>query len=157
MAVKGQQNKNKGKNYKKFLARVAAVQAIYEHSQNQRPLKNLLEEYLTKTIEIHVQDLEESVETTQDRDGALLKNILLGISEREEDIHAIIKSHLNQEDIEPLLASILFSGAYELLAHSKIDAPIILNDYVDITHSFYGASEAGLVNAVLDKCSKSLR
>jgi N utilization substance protein B len=34
---------------------------------------------------------------------------------------------------------------------------VIINDYVDVTHAFFGAKEPGLVNAVLDKLSKNLR
>jgi len=58
---------------------------------------------------------------------------------------------------EKLLQSILLCGIYEIMAHSDVDAPIIINDYVDVAHAFYDGGESKLVNAVLDRATKNLR
>jgi N utilization substance protein B len=43
------------------------------------------------------------------------------------------------------------------LAHHDIDVPVIISDYLDITHAFYEGSESKLVNGVLDQISKAVR
>ena len=45
----------------------------------------------------------------------------------------------------------------ELHNHPAISAGVIINDYVDVAHSFFDSKEPGLVNAVLDKLAKTLR
>ena len=46
---------------------------------------------------------------------------------------------------------------FELLMHEDVDAPIIINEYLNITHAFYGGQEAKMVNGVLDSVAKVLR
>ena len=59
--------------------------------------------------------------------------------------------------IEPLLQSIFLCGAFEAMAHQAIDFPIIINDYLDITHAFYEGHEAKLTNALLASIGQTVR
>jgi N utilization substance protein B len=34
---------------------------------------------------------------------------------------------------------------------------VVITEYVDVTHSFYGEDEPGLVNAVLDNLTREVR
>ena len=69
----------------------------------------------------------------------------------------LITPRLSNTSIEPLLSAILICGTYELLAHGEIDAPIIIADYLHVTHGFFEGSESKLVNGVLDALAKELR
>ena len=53
--------------------------------------------------------------------------------------------------------SIMLCGAYELMVHSDIDAPIVISDYLHVTHAFYDQGEHALVNAVLDSIRQTLQ
>jgi N utilization substance protein B len=64
---------------------------------------------------------------------------------------------LSGPDVEPLLTSILACGTYELLAHHETDAPIIISDYLHITHGFFAGPESKMVNGVLDAIAKEIR
>lgn len=92
-------------------------------------------------------------------DGALLKKILSGVDERKVELEQLVSANLQGKnaDIEPLLKAIFFCGCYELLAHQDIDSPIIINDYLNVTHGFYDQGEVSLVNGVLDAVSDVLR
>lgn len=136
----------------KFSARMAAVQALYEHSQNNKPIKDLIPDYLSKRP-----DGEGTDEIYSQPDGLLLKNILKGVDERHDDLNEMIKANLGSREVEPLLYAVLLAGAYEAMAHHDIDFAIIINDYLNITHSFYESSEAKLINGVLDKIARSTR
>jgi N utilization substance protein B len=87
----------------------------------------------------------------------LFSKILTGVSKDRDTVREMVLGALNGKKPEPLLQAILFCGIYELMAHHDIDAPIIINDYVNVAHGFYEQSEADLINAVLDKQSKNLR
>mgnify|MGYP001460009041 CR=1 FL=1 len=137
-------------------ARLLSVQAIYEKAQNEKSTKDLYDQYI-EHYEGFCMDGEQIVAP----DGALFKRILYGVDERYMELEGVIKAHLTKDGkeriVEPLLFSILICAAYELLAHENIDAPIIINDYLNVAHAFYDSAEVGLVNAVLDKVSKVFR
>lgn len=62
-----------------------------------------------------------------------------------------------EKELEPLLKSILLCGVCELLEHQDTDAPIIINDYLNVTHAFYEQQQVNFVNGVLGKVSSVLR
>jgi len=140
-------------NAKKLTARLGAVQALYEASQNKKEVELLVNEYLEHRVSMEIEG-EEVVQM----DGALFKKTLNGAYNNAKDIEDIIhQNYAKDKDIEPLLKSILLCGGYELMAHQDIDAAIIINDYVNITHSFYEKSESSLVNGILDAVKKAMR
>lgn len=139
---------------KNFSARLAAVQAVYQSILNNQPLKSVLEEYKT------FGNNRDAAEPPMVRpDGALLEKILLGVHDRRADLEDIIKANLSNKTKEPesLLQAVFLCAATELVANSDIDAPVIINDYLNVTHSFFEAGEVKLVNAVLDSITKAVR
>ena len=143
-------------NTKTAVARLLAVQALYQAMHSGQPVSSVINEYLEHRVGMEIEG-----EKLQPPDGALFKNILNGAQERMADIEVLIRANsrkdVNGRDIELLLKTILICGTFELLSHQAIDSPIIINDYLNITHAFYGKSEVGYVNAVLDAVSKALR
>lgn len=140
---------------KALAARLAAVQALYEYSQNQKPASGLIEEYLYKKIDTEI-DGQEMLTP----DGALLKKIVTGVTGRQSEVEDILKANLKQgreKGVEPLLKSILMAGIYEIVFDQNIDFPIIINDYLHVAHSFYPPGEVKLVNGVLDAVAKLAR
>ncbi len=59
--------------------------------------------------------------------------------------------------IEAVLRAILRAGAYELMLRKDVPARVVISEYVDVTHGFYGDDEPGLVNAVLDRLAREAR
>ena len=59
--------------------------------------------------------------------------------------------------LEALLRSVLRAGAFELLARPQTPAKVIINQYVDVAHAFFGRGEPGFVNGVLDRLAHRLR
>ena len=59
--------------------------------------------------------------------------------------------------VEAVLRAILRAGAYELLYRKDVPARVVITEYVDVAHGFYGDDEPGLVNAVLDTLAREVR
>lgn len=142
---------------KALSARLYAVQAVYQIMQNATPVKDVLQQYLDKA-----EDMEIDGEKIVTPNGALLKKILLGVDARAKDLEGILEANYQQNKetkpkLEPLLQSIALCGAYELLDNQDIDSPIIINDYLNVTHGFYEKGEVSLINGVLDAVSKAVR
>jgi N utilization substance protein B len=141
-------------------ARLMAVQAVYQMSVNRKEAAFVVDEYLFHR-KGEVIDGEELIAP----DASLFTNIVLGVTERKEDLIGIIQSNRPQkkdEDsvssaLEPLLMAVALCGVYELLAHKDVDAPIIISTYVDVTKAFFQGNEPGLINGLLDSARKVIR
>ena len=133
-------------------ARLFAVQAVYQALQLKVSPASLLDEYIQHHVGMDL-DGQEMVQP----DGVLFTGIVKGVDERMTDLQQMIAPRLKNVAMEPLLAAVLLCGAYELLAHAEIDAPIIISDYIDVTHGFFEGAQPKLVNGVLDALAKEIR
>lgn len=133
-------------------ARLCAVQALYQVQQNKQPIRAVYDEYLRYRSDMVIDG-----EALVRPDAGLLKKILYGVDDRLQELEAIIDANLRRDaadrSIEPLLRAILTCGAYELLM-GEVDAPIVINDYLNVAHAFYGRGEVALINGVMDSIAK---
>lgn len=154
---------NKGSRIARLsAARLAAVQALYQMKSTGQGAASIIGEFKAYRLGKPVDE-----EAMILPDGVLFEQIVSGVSAREEDLRGIIDTSLAGQKgpdspaagifVEPLLDSILLCGAYELLAHHDTDAPVIISDYLEVTHAFYEGGESRLVNGVLDNINKAVR
>ncbi len=135
-------------------ARLMAVQAVYQAMLNDQKFTEAGKEYLDHRISMEVEG-EEMVEP----DRKLVTQIVRGVEDRFEDLKSLLNHHLSAKSNTPesLIQAILVCGFYEILEHKEVDIPIIINDYLNVSHGFFGKGEAGLINGILDNAAKSLR
>ncbi|MBT4989475.1 MAG: transcription antitermination protein NusB [Rickettsiales bacterium] len=72
----------------------------------------------------------------------------------------IIKYLKNEDSFEGLsqnIKAILRSAISEIIVFPETDAPIIINEYTDISKEFESLEKSKFINAILDKAAKSLR
>ncbi len=141
---------------KALSARLMAVQAVYQMRYTKEPLKSVYQEFIT-----HRKEPEVDGEKLVPPDGRLFKQILYGVEERYVELDSVLSANLKKDasdrEVELLLEAILLCGAYELLVQTDIDAPIIINDYLNVGHAFYDKNEVALINGVLDSVAKAFR
>jgi N utilization substance protein B len=56
-----------------------------------------------------------------------------------------------------LLRATLRAGAYELAERTEVPVKVVINEYVELAHLFFDASEPSFVNAVLDRLGQQMR
>jgi transcription antitermination protein NusB len=132
-------------------ARLFSVQAAYQAMQTGKRPAELIEEYLQHNVGM---DLDEGEMVTPDQN--LFKSILSGITIRADEIDALLAERLNGTP-DNLMKAILSCGCYELMAHSDIDGPIVIADYMHVANGFFAGAEPKLVNGVLDALLRQLR
>ncbi|MCB1532472.1 MAG: transcription antitermination protein NusB [Alphaproteobacteria bacterium] len=143
---------------KALSARLCAVQALYQATHTNDSIDKIYQQFIEDAPDREI-DGEKLVEP----DGALLKKVLFGVQERKSDIIQVVESNLKPQTdgakpkMDILLQSILLCAGYELLVHQDIDSPIIINDYLNVTHAFYEKGEVSLVNGVLDAAARAFR
>ncbi len=137
-------------------ARLHAVQAVYQIHASSQNADDVIAQFKDHRFGVEV-DGDEYVMP----DVELFSKIVSSVYSRREDLLSILKDNLKKDEkvrnVENLLKSILLCGTLEIVDNLDIDAPIIINDYVEVTKAYYGDSEASLVNATLDNFAKSVR
>ena len=74
-----------------------------------------------------------------------------------ETIKGALSDNVRANGLDLVISCILKVGVAEFYVNADLDAPIIINEYVDLTRSFYEGAEVKIVNAVLDKIAHVLR
>ena len=145
-------------------ARVAAVQALYEHDMSGAALEDVLREFLNDRWlrRVVVDD-----EGGTDRSAApefhrdLFIEVVRGASSRQGAIDEMLNAALaparSVERLEAILRAILRAGIYEIADRRTVPARVVIDEYVAIAGGFYAGKEPGLVNAVLDRLAWTLR
>jgi N utilization substance protein B len=151
-----QKAEKKPDNAMRRLARLAAVQGLYQMALMPEPVDDLMRRFRANP---GVLLQEEHTMIAIDTD--LFAKIVLGVSKNQDDLDTMLggtlDARLSVPRLEPLLKAILRAGVYELHHHADVDTGVIINDYVDVAHGFFDAKEPGLVNAILDRLAKNLR
>lgn len=148
-------------NLAKRAARLAAVQALYGQLQTAASgtvLDGQLAAYLStqaKNTDIETASL--PAEPDRELFTRIVRGVLAHIAELDEMIAASYAVSSNPARLEDLLRIILRAGAYELWQHGEVDGPIIINDYVEVTHAYYMNNEPKMINGTLDNLQKHLR
>lgn len=142
----------------KRLARLAAVQVLYQSNYEQQPLAQIIRD----NIDRNFASLRDEGDVAQDLpDAELFGTIVNGVSQNmpllDEMIAGSLDERFSAARLEILLRTILRAGAYELLHHGQIPIGVIINDYVDVARAFFNGKEPGLVNGMLDKLAGVLR
>ncbi len=136
-------------------ARLAASQAVYQTFVTDKDVREIVSEFLNHYLN---QDIDGEPLITADAET--LSKLVQGVIARKDDLTDLIQAQLTGREVdnlEGLLQSILYVGVFELLDNTETDAPILINDYIDVAKAFYDEKEASLVNAVLDGVAKTLR
>ncbi len=151
-----QQAEKKSDNTMRRLARLAAVQGLYQITLTQEPADALIRRF-RKDPAVLLQEEQTIITVDVDKFG----QIVAGVCDHQTDLDTMIAgavdARLSPQRLEPLLKAILRAGTFELLHCGDVAVGVIVNDYVDVAHGFYDSKEPGLVNAVLDKLAKTLR
>ena len=137
-------------------ARLAAVQALYQHQMEGTALPMLLDEFHRHRLGAEIEDMQ-----FLDAETAFFDDIVKGVLARLEEIDARISEKLAEgwrlERLDKTMVQILRAGTYELLARADVGTPTVITEYVDVAHAFFDEREAKFVNGVLDAVAKAVR
>ncbi|HEY1722352.1 MAG TPA: transcription antitermination factor NusB [Magnetospirillaceae bacterium] len=148
-------------------ARLAAVQALYQSEMTGASADAIIRDFVdhgvgrTTMIGPEAEDLPEVEVPLAKPDATLFASLVRGALERIGDLDQMIAGALNEGwsvgRLEVIMLSILRAGAYELSTRSDIPPRVSISEYTDVAGAFYGGSEPGLVNAVLDRIARVVR
>jgi transcription antitermination protein NusB len=126
-------------------ARLAAVQALYQHEMEGTPLPRLLDEFHQHRLGATIEDVEYA-----DAEVAFFDEVDAAISAR-------LAKGWNLARLDRPLRAVLRAGTYELMARADVPTATVISEYVDVADAFYDRRETGFVNGLLDGVAKDLR
>jgi len=137
-------------------ARLAAVQALYQHAMEATPTARLLHEFHQHRLGAEIDD-----DQYAEAETAFFDDVVRGAIARSDEIDALIAGKLAEgwtlARLDKTMVQILRAGAYELLARKDVPTGAAISEYVDVAHAFFDAREAKFVNGVLDAIGKDVR
>ena len=137
-------------------ARLAAVQALYQMDVSGKGVIDATAEFEAFWIGREVEGIE-----FKPAENAFFRKIVAGAVEHQRAIDPVIDKALSEgwplTRIEEVLRAILRSAVYELSFMKDVPARVVISEYVDVAHGFYGEEEPRLVNGVLDTIAREVR
>lgn len=151
---------------RRFLARLAAVQAIYllEYT-NDSPAK-VIRDFSEGKIgrEVLAEDIDTEYEEfikIGEFDKPLMTSIINGVYENKEALDVTIQANLSEEwaeeRLEKIITALLRCGLYEIFYRTDIPPKVTISEYTNIAYSFYQDAEPKMLNALLDSVAKKER
>ncbi|HEX6860453.1 MAG TPA: transcription antitermination factor NusB [Caulobacteraceae bacterium] len=131
------------------VARLAAVQALY-----QMEVSGAGAEAVVREFSEHRFDRDIDGHTLAEADEAFFADVVRGAVEDQVKIDQAIARRLAEnwrlERIDATLRAILRAGAFELTRRPDVPHEVAIDEYVEITKSFFEGPEPGFVNGALD-------
>ena len=138
-------------------ARLLAVQAVYQIAMTGIAADRAMAEFIQHRLDTPG----EEGEALAPADRSIFVAVVGGVARDREALDALIAGSLDPSwtlgRLETVLLAILHCGAYELRSRSEVPTGVVITEYIDIAHAFYGGREPAMVNAVLDRIARVLR
>ena len=82
-----------------------------------------------------------------------------GVRDRVAELERVIVPHLDRAfaRLSPVERSILYIGAFELMAHPETPFKVVVNEAIELGKSYGAAEGHRFVNGVLEKIAARLR
>lgn len=150
------QEANTPRSASRSAARLSAVQALYQMDMAGIDASDVVTEFEQHRLG----DIAKSIGAPE-ADSALFKDIVLGVVREQQAIDPVLDAHLAEgwrlARVDSILRAILRSAAFELALRDDIPAKVVINEYVDIAHAYFGPEEPKVVNGILDQLARSRR
>lgn len=134
------------------IARIAAVQALYQITVSQSAVSDVIAEFIADHL-----DKISDVRADQSHFVRLAKEA----AARQSDIDAMISAALAEgwtiNRLDGVSLNILRAGITEIICFGSIPKAVIINEYVNVAHAFLDERQAAFINGVLDRIAANVR
>jgi N utilization substance protein B len=136
------------------VARLAAVQALYQMETGGAGVEAVIREFTDHRFDRDIEG-ETLAQADEDYFAAIVRGAVEDQGVIDKAIAARLATGWKLERIDATLRAIFRAAGFELISRS---APIevVIDEYVEITKSFFEGPEPGFVNAALDGLAKDV-
>jgi transcription antitermination protein NusB len=162
--MKGARRKNSNSDVPnpRSVARIAAVQALYQMDLAGTDVSQVIEEFVELRFKALPADGDGDAGTRlAGADPIFFSDILKGVVRRQRDIDPLVDQTLASGwrlvRVDSILRAILRAAVFEFTERQDIPARVTINEYMNVAHAFFEADEPKVINGVLDRIAHRLR
>jgi N utilization substance protein B len=148
---------SEGGAVRRSVARLAAVQALYQMALGGAGPEEVITQFLTGRPDWMGRDHPGIAKMDQ----GLFCDVVRGVAREREKLDSTVEGALSKgrtiDRLEVLLRLILEAGTWELLSRADVPVRVVLSEYLGIADAFFEGEQPGLVNAVLDRLAHTIR
>lgn len=143
-------------NRARTLARLAAVQALYQMEATGAGVEAVIAEFSAHRLGGDIEGA-----AIHDADAEFFADVVRGVVETQRRIDPLIERHLAEKwtlsRIESTARAILRAGMFELMRRTDVPYRVVIDEYVELANAFFDGPEPQFVNAVLDAAAREAR
>ncbi len=140
---------------KRTLARLTATQAVFQLAKSEDSARSIIGQFLTHRVGKDEESLEQG-----DLDRTYFTTLVEGVETHLDQLNEMISESLADgwtvDRLDSVALAVLRCGTYELLFQSETPPKTVINEYLDIAHSF-DIEDTSFINKILDKLAHLLR
>jgi transcription antitermination protein NusB len=146
----------KKRSNSRSVARLAAVQALYQLDMEKSGIAKLLAEFHAHRLGAEIDDVQYAGAEVD-----FFDDVVSGVDARRAEIDAMIESKLGDQwkisRLDKTMLQILRAGTYELIARPDVPKASVIGEYIDVAHAFFDEKDAKFANGLLDAVAKEVR
>lgn len=153
----GAANAPRGSGGRRSVARLAAVQALYQIEIN----PEVAAEAVVREFVRHRFGQEIDGDRLAEADAQFFSDIVRGAAAERERLDGELSAALVEDwplaRLDTVLRAILRAGVWELMYRCDVPPRVSISEYTALAHAFFTGKEPGLANGVLDRVGRLLR
>jgi N utilization substance protein B len=146
-----------GGRQERSVARLAAVQALYQMEAAGAGVEAVVREFLDHRFGGDIEEGEHLAEADETFFAELVRGVVSDQGAVDRAVARRLATGWRLERIDATLRAILRAGAYELTRRPDVPTEVAIDEYVEIAKSFFEGPEPGFVNAALDGIARDQR
>lgn len=144
------------------VARLAAIQALYQMEVSGVGVEAVIREFADHRFDRGIEgDADAEGDQLASADEGFFAELVRGVVGNQREIDAAVVKRLatgwRLERLDATVRAILRSGAYELAHRDDVPTEVVIDEYVELTKSFFEGPEPGFVNGALDAVARDVR
>jgi N utilization substance protein B len=149
-------NLSKAERRARTVARLAAVQALYQLEMTGAGVEAVIREFTDHRFD---RDLEDEILAQADEPffSDLTRGAVSAQAEVDKAIVARLAKDWKLERLDATARAILRAGAWELLHRPDVPLEVAIDEYVEIAKSFFEGPEPGFINGALDGIARDAK
>ena len=140
---------------KRSVARLAAVQALYDMEISGKPVNEAVAEFESHWMNVPIDDVE-----LKPAEEPFFRSLVTGVVQDQRLVDQKVDAALARgwplKRVEAVLRAILRAGAYELIRRPDVPVKVVINEAVELAKRFGTAEAPAFVNGVLDRAAQAL-
>lgn len=152
---------NPAKPRLRTLSRVAAVQALYQAEQAAQSPETVIDQFVRHRLGPTEGEHGDPDDGQLAAHIPLFAKIVRTATLQQDTLDTLIVNALPEawplDRLDPVLRALLRAAGAELWLADGPPAKVVINEYLDVAHSFFAAEEPRLANGVLDRIAHHLR